>query len=124
MSAELFSVLDIILRQIRNNNIPFGEVMFLCSMDHTQLSPIKGEPLLVSSHILSCFKMFRLEHSVRANEDLDFQRLQQISRMNLSKYTNNPHRLNEFRQLASETITFFNNWNCPEIDSTTYGLYG
>ena len=64
------------MRQVRNNKIPFGDVMFLCTMDHTQLAPIKGKPFLISSHIFSCFKMFTLEHSGRANKDLDFQRLQ------------------------------------------------
>ena len=81
MFAELLSILDIMLREFRNNNIPFRGVMFLCTMDHTQLAPIKGKPFLVSSHILCCLKMFRLEHSVRANEDLDFQKRQQIARM-------------------------------------------
>ena len=41
ISAELLSVLDIILRQIRNNNTPFGGIIFLCTIDHTQLAPIK-----------------------------------------------------------------------------------
>ena len=75
MFAELLSILDIILRQVRNNNITFRGVMFLCAMDHTQLALIKVKPFLISPHILICFKIFRLEHLVRANEDLDFQRL-------------------------------------------------
>ena len=44
--AGLLSILDIVLRQVRNNNIPFGGVMFLSTMDHTLLSPIKGKALL------------------------------------------------------------------------------
>ena len=46
--AESHSVLDMILRQVKNNNIPFGGVMFLCTMDHMQLAPIKGKPFFVS----------------------------------------------------------------------------
>ena len=68
--------------------------------------------------------MFRLKHSVRENEDLDFQRQKQIARMHPTKYINNSRILNEFKQLASETLTFVNNWNCPEIDPTSYRLYG
>ena len=52
--------------------------------------------------------MFRLEHSVRTNEDLDFQRLQQIARMNPSTCISNPYILNEFKQLARETSTSIN----------------
>ena len=115
MPAELLSVLYIVLRQVRSNNIPFGGVIFLCTMDHTQLAPIKGKHLIVSSHILSCFKIFRLEHSVRAKMK---------ARIHPSKCIKNPHILNEFKKLASETFAFVNNWNCPEIDPTTYRLYG
>ena len=68
--------------------------------------------------------MFRLEHIGRANEDLDCQRLQQIARMHPSKYINNTHILDEPKQLASEKFTFVNNWNCPEIDPSTYRLFG
>ena len=53
--------------------------------------------------------MFRLKHSVRENEDLDFQRQKQIARMHPTKYINNSRILNEFKQLASETLTFVNN---------------
>ena len=63
-----------ILRAIRNDNIPFGGVLLLLTMDHTQLAPVQGKPFLVLSHFLSCYKMVRLEYSVRANSDLIFQR--------------------------------------------------
>ena len=33
--AELLLVLDMIFQRIRNNSIPFGGVLILCTMDHT-----------------------------------------------------------------------------------------
>ena len=124
LSAELVSVLDMILRTVRNTNIPFGGVLFLLTMDHTQLAPINGKPFLISSHVLSCFKMVRLECSVRASVDNNFQRLQQIACMHPSEYETNPSLLTEFKLLASETFTFVNDWNAQEIDPNTYRLYG
>ena len=92
-------------------------------MDHAQFRPIKGKPFLVSSHILSCLKIFTLKSSFGANADLDCQRRQKIARLHPSKYINNPQLLHDCKQLASETFTFINNWNYPKKDPNTYGLF-
>ena len=62
--AELLSVIDIILRRIRNSQIVFGGVLVIGTMDHTQLQPVTGRPLLLSSLIITCFVMVKLETSV------------------------------------------------------------
>ena len=77
--AELMSTLEVILRRLCRNSIPFGGVLIMCTIDHTQLVPVKGKQFLVSYHILSCFKMVILQHSVRACNDPEFQPLQQIA---------------------------------------------
>ena len=97
------------MRAIKNNHIPFGGVLLLLTMDHTQLAPVQAKPILVSSHILSCFKMVRLEYSVRFNSNLNFQRVQEIARMLPSQYENDPSLLTEFKSQASQTFTFVSN---------------
>ena len=83
LSAAQFTVLDIILRKLRNSNIPFGGVLILCTMDHRQFSAINGLPFLLSSHVLTNLVLIGLKHSVRAHGDPAFQRLQDITRMSL-----------------------------------------
>ena len=83
---DLLSVLDMMLQIIQNSNIPFVGVLILCSMDHTQLAPVYGKPFSVSSHILSCFKMVRLQHLVCDFWGMEFDQLQVIARKHPSEY--------------------------------------
>ena len=88
VSAELIYVLDMILQRMRNNDIPFGRFFIIYSMDHNQLTPVFGKLFLVSSHILSCFKMVRLQQSVCAFGNLNFELLQVITQnilLNITK---------------------------------------
>ena len=68
--------------------------------------------------------MIRLQNSVRAFHDPDFQRIQQIARMHPRKYKQNPELLTEFSDLVSKTFTFVPNWESNEITPTTYRLFG
>ena len=68
--------------------------------------------------------MVILGHSVRANQDLNFQRIQQIARKYPSQCICKPELLQEFELLSSNTFTFVGNWNSPEIDQNTFQLYG
>lgn len=72
LSSEQFSLIDIILRQIRKNDMPFGGALILGSFDHMQIESIQGLPFLLSSHLLTDFTILRLEHSIRAAGDKDF----------------------------------------------------
>ena len=112
-----------ILRQTRGSSIPFGGVLILCTIDHTQQAPIRRKPFLVSSLIIRCFKMVKLVHSVRANQDLNFHRIQQIAGMHPSEYIRQPELLIEFELLSSNIFTFVDNLNSPEIDQITFRLY-
>ena len=89
-SAENLSLLDIIFRKVRKNNIFFGGVLLIGTLNHKQLAPIQGKPFLLSSHILSCFEFSRVEKSVHVNVEIDFQRLQNIARMHPDKYEEDP----------------------------------
>ena len=76
VSSEFLATFDIILRRIRNSNIYMGGVLFIFSMDHTQIQPIEGHHFLTSIHIIPCYKMVVLRNSVRAHNDPDFKRIQ------------------------------------------------
>ena len=124
VSAELLSIIDMVLRRVRSNDLPFGGVLILCTFDHQQLQPIKGKPFLISSHIISCFKFAKLQHSVRANSDPNFQRLQNIARMHPGYLSRNRHILREFKELASNVFEFASDWTSDKIDPNTHRLYG
>ena len=108
-SAELISTLEIILGRLRGNSIASGGVLIIFTPDHTQFLPVKGKQFLISSHILSCFKIVILKHYFRAWNDTEFQQLQQIERMNPGMYSTNPELLREFRQWSGIVFTFFQN---------------
>ena len=92
-------------------------------MDHTQLKPVEGRPFLLSTHVITCFKMFKLETSVRAVGDTPFQRLQKVLSMHYIKFTDKPELLDELRGLLHTVPTYVDNWSSPVITSDTYRLY-
>ena len=100
-----------------------GEVLIISTMDHTQLQPVNGRPFLLSTHVITCFKMIKLECSVRASGDQDFQRMQEIIRMHVSKYNDDPELLEELKILLRDVPTFVTDWSSSEISSDTYRLY-
>ena len=75
------SAIDIILRKERDSQIPFGGVLILGTIDHTQIQLINQLPFLTSSLVLTCFYIIELQHSVRVYQDISFQCLQHIIRM-------------------------------------------
>ena len=123
ISAELISVLDIICRRIRGNNIPFGGIYFLGTMDHMQFMSINGKPFLLNSLILTCFSMAKLSKSVRAASDPLLQEFQNITRLYPRQYQQNPELLNRFKELARDVFTFVPSWDDPSIDPNTLRFY-
>ena len=104
--AELMSTLEVILRRLCRNSIPFGGVLIMCTIDHTQLVPVKGKQFLVSYHILSCFKIGILQHYICSFNDPEFQRFQQIACIHHDMYSTNPELLRDFRLLSVIVFTF------------------
>ena len=124
LPAEIFAAIEIILPRVRDSNEFMGGVIIISTMDHTQLQPVAGRPFLLSSYVITCFKMVKLETSVRASRDIPFQRLQQIVCMNYSKYTEFPGLLDELRELLRNVPKYVENWSSPIITADTYCLYG
>lgn len=100
LSAEMLYILDVILRMVRNNNVFFGGIIIIGTMDQRQLAPVRGKPFLVSSNVITCFEFIRFEYSIRAGFDELFQRLQYIVRLHPSRYDNK--LLDEFESLLSQ----------------------
>jgi hypothetical protein len=123
VSAEFLATIDLILRRLRETNIYLGGLLIICTLDHTQIQPIDGRPFLTSSHIIPCFKMVCLKHSVRASSDVQFQRIQEIARYSYKKFENEPNLMEEFIQLCSAHLTFVPNWDNPVITPQTMRLY-
>ena len=109
------SVLDIILRKVRRTELPFGGVLILGTMDHTQLGAIDGWSFLVSSHILTNFTLVQLSHSVRAHGDPPFQRLQELTRMSPVKLLSNVRYKEEFKGLLRQCFDFIPSWDDERI---------
>ena len=106
LSVEILSVLDIILRRIRDNSIFLRGILVVTTLDHAQLQPMKGRPFLRSSHDISCFKMIKLSNSVKAYGDAPFLRIQEVFCMYYNNFEENPELLEEFKELLSGTCTF------------------
>ena len=123
LSSELISIIDIIVRKIRNKNLFFGGILIMFTMDHTQIQPFDARPFLTSVHCLSCFRMVALETSVRASGDPDFERIQQIARYPYWKFENEPELIEAFVQLISDNCTFVEDWASEKITPSTYRLY-
>ena len=123
VSCELLCLLDIILRSIRQSTTYLGGVLLICTMDHKQLCPINETPVLISSQIPTAFTFITLEKSIRASNDTNFQRIQDISRMHPSKYLSEPSILQEFENLLKTTCTFVTDWSDPVITNNTFRLY-
>ena len=124
VSAELIATLDIVLRKLKMNDIFFGGILIISTMDHKQLAPIKGRPLLTSPHVLTCFDAFMLKQSVRANDDKNLSEIQDISRMYFKKYRENETLLPRFKSLLSEYCTFVPTWHSPLITPDVHRIYG
>ena len=68
-SANMFSMVDIVLRWARNRRDMFGGMFLVATMDPDQLPTIEGYPLLVATQIMTCFKCAILKVSVRHQSD-------------------------------------------------------
>ncbi|KAL7539846.1 hypothetical protein ACHAXR_009663, partial [Thalassiosira sp. AJA248-18] len=118
LSAQQLSILDLILRKARNSNISFGGVLVFGTMDHAQIGAIHGWPFLLSSHILTDFKLVRLTKSVRAAQDPTYQRIQDLTRMSPRLLQSDPVYETEFKNLIEHNFQFVPTWDSVPPDVT------
>ena len=116
ISAELLSVLDIILRKVRDSDLFMGGILIIGTIDQVQLRPIKGLPFLLSPYVLTTFCMTVLKQYVRCADCLVLQQLNELAR-NMSGLGEaaRRERLNSIRDLMNTHCTFVNDWTDPVI---------
>ena len=122
--AQLLATCDIIMRRLRGSDLFFGGVLLFCTLDHLQLRPIKGLPLLLSPHIMTCFRMIRLNHLVRASQDPNLQRIIDICRMSKFEYELQPSAIDELKTLLKENCTWVDSWDSPLIPNNAMRCFG
>jgi hypothetical protein len=69
LSNEYLNVIDKILRNLRNSEVPFGGVVIMATGDPRQLPPIDGKPVWISTHIFTTFTVYNLKEYVRSAGD-------------------------------------------------------
>ena len=116
ISAMLICTIDIILRKLRNSDLPFGGVYISGTMDNSQIQPINQIPFLTSTLVLTCFLALELKHSVRAHNDINFQRLQGITRMDPFDLEHDIETKNDFFNLTERILTFVPDWSDERIN--------
>ena len=60
LSTEMLSALDIILCRVRGSSLLMGGVLIIGTIDHLQLKPVRGKPILISPHVITSFIMKKL----------------------------------------------------------------
>lgn len=120
--AELISVLDIVMRYIRNSDKPFGGLLILSTMDNLQIDPPTGKHPLLSSLFISTFNFFRLQECVRAADDANWRRVQEITRLALPDLTKDIEE--EFVNLLVTCCSWVENDTDPTIPPNALFVYG
>ena len=124
LSAQQLSILDIILRKLWHVRTPFGGVLVFGTMDHAQFSAINGLPFLLSTHLLTDFTLVGLKHSMRATDDPELQKLQNMTRVNPWWLIENQEiEKPKFCALCRNVLTFIPSWDDPSIDRHTLRMF-
>ncbi len=115
VSAEVLSILDIILRKVRDSNLFMGGILIIGTIDQVQLRPIQGLPFLLSPYVLTTFRMRVLEHYVRCADCEVLQSLNGIARNLSVERIIRTERLGQIRRLLRDNCTFVAVWTDPII---------
>ena len=122
LSAEELSLYDIILCNIRIPTVFMGGILLIGTLDHLQIQPIHGRPLLTANCITPCCKMVSLRHSARATGSR-YVELQSLVRKDYIEFETNPDLLHRFRDICSNIFTFVKNWDDEKITPHTFRVF-
>ena len=109
ISSELLSVIDLILKNLKNNSSSFGGVFVICNGDTNQLPNIDGSNVFLSSLLLFCFKAHFLRHYVRM---VDAEGKELLEKMTMKPVSNNDIVI--IKKIIEKRCRFVNSWE--EID--------
>jgi predicted GIY-YIG superfamily endonuclease len=123
VSAELLSVLDIVIRKIRDSSLFMGGVLLIGTIDQVQLRPINGLPFLLSPYILTTFSLTVLKEYVRCAKCNVLQEMNELARTF-------PRSKEEFRKvrdrlkyLMSRYCTFVDTWDSPIVTDSVLRIF-
>ena len=123
LSAEMLSVLDIVLRRIRDSSLFMGGVLVIGTLDQVQLRPIKGLPFLLSPYVLTTFSLGILKHYVRCALCPISQEINQIVRTFTADQDEWNALLDRLLQLISNECQFVSSWDDPVIDDNVLRIF-
>ena len=80
ISSENHSIMDNAMKYLMSNDLSMGGKLIIADGDPYQLSPITGNLIWMSTHLLFSFDIFMLKHYVRSSSDLVLQSILEIMR--------------------------------------------
>ena len=110
-SAENLGILDMVFRYIRSTSSFMGGVFVFCTMDHLQLLPFNGTPVLLSLYVITDFTFRRLVELVRAANDSKLCSIIQLTRT--THWTK--HHKEELAVLLRQNISYVDTFDDPRI---------
>lgn len=123
LSAELLSVLDIILRRVRGSSLFMGGVLVIGTLDQVQLRPIKELPFLLSPYVLTTFIMGKLVEYVRCTDCPALQEMNQLARTFTSTAEEKEEVLARFERVALDNCTFVESWDDAVVTDSVLRVF-
>ena len=84
---------------------------FPATMCHAQIIAISGWSLLLFPHVLTYFVLIELGHSVRAHSNINFQRMQMLTRMSPRLLLDDNTLMKEFEDLCTSVLSWKTSWD-------------
>jgi hypothetical protein len=119
-SAENLAVFDMVVRYVRGSTEFMAGLLVYCTLDHLQLLPFHGTPVLLSMYVVNEFSFFRLVELVRAANDAALREIIRLIR--LSEWTAADKAL--FTQLLTDHCVFVQNFDDPRIPPDAVFVFG
>ena len=119
-SAENLAIFDMIMRYVRGCSLFMGGIFVFCTMDHLQLLPFHGTPVLLSMYVITDFTFIRLVESVRAAKDAALRAIIQYTR--LTYWTKNDEH--NFAKLLENNCLFVKTFDDPLIPNDAVFVFG
>ena len=118
--AQMWSVINIIMRTIRNSSLLMGGAVFICTLDVAQLSPIDGLPFLMTPDIVTSFITDELHVSFRSRNDANLTEINRLAR----NPNNTEEDLDRFESLIIEHCNHYDTWEDPAICHDKLHVFG
>jgi hypothetical protein len=97
-----------------------GGLFVFCTMDHLQLLPFRGTPVLMSLCVVTDFTFYRLTESVRASRDPALREIITLTRT--IEWTSSKKR--RLAELLREKLVYVDSFNDPTIPPDAVYVFG